>query len=62
MERFGPVLLLPDYEEQRILEDIKSGGLETIEDVNDRFKEIKLQLLQLRLGLDTLPYRPLLWQ
>ncbi|PIK20863.1 DUF4954 family protein [Prevotella intermedia] len=33
-------LLLPDYEEQRILEDIKSGGLETIEDVNDRFKEI----------------------
>ena len=33
-------LLLPDYEEQRILEDIKSGSLETIEDVNDRFKEI----------------------
>ena len=33
-------LLLPDYEEQCILEDIKSGSLETIEDVNDRFKEI----------------------
>lgn len=33
-------LLLPDFEEQRILEDIKSGSLETIEDVNDRFKEI----------------------
>lgn len=33
-------LLLPDYEEQRILEDIKSGSLETIEDVNERFKEI----------------------
>ena len=33
-------LILPDFEEQRILEDIKSGLLETIEDVNDRFKEI----------------------
>ena len=33
-------LLLPDFEEQRILEDIKNGSLETIEDVNDRFKEI----------------------
>ena len=33
-------LILPDFEEQRILEGIKSGLLETIEDVNDRFKEI----------------------
>ena len=33
-------LLLPDTEEQRLLEDIKSGNLETIQDVLDRFTEI----------------------
>ena len=33
-------LLLPDTEEQKLLEDIKSGNLETIQDVLDRFTEI----------------------
>ena len=33
-------LLLPDFEEQRILEDIKNGCLENMEDVNERFQKI----------------------
>ena len=33
-------LLLPDSEEQRIIEDIKNGTLETIQDVNERFRDI----------------------
>lgn len=33
-------LLLPESEEQRIIDDIKNGTLETIQEVNDRFREI----------------------
>ena len=33
-------LLLPDSEEQRLINDIKDGTLETIQDVNNRFREI----------------------
>ena len=33
-------LLLPASEEQRIIDDIKNGNLETIQDVNNRFREI----------------------
>ena len=33
-------LLLPESEELRIIEDIKSGTLETIQDVSNRFREI----------------------
>ena len=33
-------LLLPESEEYRLLEDIKSGDIETIQDVIERFKEI----------------------
>ncbi|MBQ6680841.1 MAG: DUF4954 family protein [Prevotella sp.] len=33
-------LLLPESEEQRIINDIKNGTLETIQEVNDRFREI----------------------
>ena len=33
-------LLLPDSEEKRIIDDIKNGTLETIQDVNSRFREI----------------------
>lgn len=33
-------LLLPESEEQRLMDDIKDGVLETIEDVLERFKEI----------------------
>ena len=33
-------LLLPASEEQRIIDDIKNGNLETIQDVNSRFREI----------------------
>ncbi len=33
-------LLLPDSEEQRLIEDIKNGTLENIQDVNNRFREI----------------------
>ena len=33
-------LLLPESEEQRIIQDIKDGTLETILDVNNRFREI----------------------
>ena len=33
-------LLLPDSEEQRMIADIKSGSLETIQDVLERFAEI----------------------
>jgi len=33
-------LLLPESEEQRIIDDIKDGTLETIQEVNERFREI----------------------
>jgi hypothetical protein len=33
-------LLLPATEEQRIIDDIKNGTLETVHDVNNRFREI----------------------
>ena len=33
-------LLLPESEELRMIEDIKDGTLETIQDVNNRFREI----------------------
>jgi hypothetical protein len=33
-------LLLPASEEQRIIDDIKNGNLETIQDMNNRFREI----------------------
>lgn len=33
-------LLLPESEEQRIIDDIKDGTLETIHEVNERFREI----------------------
>ena len=33
-------LLLPESEERRLIDDIKSGEIETIQEVTDRFKEI----------------------
>ena len=33
-------LLLPESEEKRLIDDIKSGEIETIQEVTDRFKEI----------------------
>ena len=33
-------LLLPESEEMRLIDDIKSGEIETIQEVTDRFKEI----------------------